>query len=337
MANEYAPWEPAHAVIYSPAADETVMSAWQKYIAECARLYQLLARVRTMDAGNGTAVADAVPYQLRVNTVTDELLVRQRDNSDWTTLGKLAEHFGIEPEDIDAVRTSGGVVSWSAGMDADRPLAISTKTGAWYLSIDQKKLYRMGASDWELVFSLDVRNLLNYDSLVLQTEVSTTAGASKIPRADADGKLSFDTTGSAAKVAGYPVDVTDIKDGTTLVYRDIAAGFVMEKKGGGSGEGGSSEISDTEVTTETTYSSKKIESLLEKKADKAGNLSSVFVVNEFDENGEPKKVIADGTTVYEISRDSLGRLASITDGTTKVTAIYNDAGQFLGMEDKTNA
>ena len=335
MANEYAPWEPAHPVVYSAASDEMVMTAWQKYIAECARLYTLLNRVRTMDAGAGTAVDDCVPYQLKVNTVTDELLVRQKDNSAWTTLGKLAEHFGVTPEDIDAVRTSGGVVSWSAGRDADRPLAASTATGTWYLATDQKKLYRMGASDWDLVFSLDVRNLMNYDTLVLQTEVSTVAGAAKIPRADADGKLTFDTTGSAAKVAGYPVDTTDIKDGTTLVYRDASACFVMERKGG-SGGSGDSEISDSEVSTGTTYSSKKIETLLAEKADKTGNFSAVFMVEAFDANGEPSKV-STGSTVYTITRDTDGRLTAITDGTTTIAAKYNDAGQFLGMEEKTDA
>lgn len=332
MANEYAPWSAKYPVVYSAASDETVASAWQKYIAECARLYELLQRVRVADAGNGTEVSDAVPYQMKIDTLAGTLSMRLGDNSGWVTLGKLSEHFGITPEEISALRTGGGLLSLTAGKEEARPLAKDSQEGAWYLATDNPALYRMGAKEWELMLALDVQRLQNFDKLITSDMVSLSSAAGKIPRADDTGKISFDTTGSAAKIAGFPVDTKDIKDGTTLVYRDTAGGFVLERKGGG-GTGGESEIDDSQSTTGTTYSAKKLDELLAAKVDKVGDIGTGFVINAYDETwGEPSKITVGGTKVYTMTRDEYGRLATISCGDKTAKALYNVYGQFAGME-----
>ena len=355
MANEYAPWEPKYPVIYSAASDEQIMTAWPKYIQECARLYELVNRVRTLDASKGTALDDAVPYQLKINTTTDELLVRLGDNSGWVTVGKLAEHFGVTPEDINAVRTSGGVVSWNAGADADRPLAEDAAVGAWYIATDKKKMYRRGESDWGLVFSLNVEDLQNYDTLVKQSETATEGGtAGKLARTNANGVLDFDVSGNAGKLAGVNVAIDHMMDGQTFVYRAATNTITNEDKGVvGSGKSlilkdGDTLLADyagdetVEVDLGTTALKESVNKTIQDVIStgiQSGGISfdTPFTVAAFDASGEPSKVTVNGTTTYEITRDSLGRLDTVTDGTSTMQAVYNDAGQFLGMEAKKDA
>lgn len=323
---EYKQWAPAHPIIYSAASDETIATGSQKIIAEFAHIYELLSRLRMMDASNGTSLDDAVPYQFKINTLTGELMARNTDNSGWIVLGKIANNFGFDAASVGAVPTSAGITSMNAGPDANKPLAAASKPGDWYIAVDQKKMYRMGDKDWELMLSLNAGNLIGYEKIITTDDVSSTAAPNKIPKANSTGGLDFDITGSAGKILGKSIDPTALADGRVLVYRDTAGGFVFEAKGGG---GSGSDIDDNNISTGTTYSSAKIVSAMACKQDITGNLSPFSCT--YDSTGE-YKTISVGKKTYTISRDSYGRLDTISDGSSTVKASYNTNGQFLGME-----
>lgn len=327
MANEWADWKAAHPIVYSAASDESVASMSQKLIAEVDRIYSMLARLRRHDASSGTVVDDSIPYQFKVDTLANKLLIRNADNSAWINLGSISEYFGITPAQISAVATKGGIVSLQAGLDANKPLVISSAEGDMYLATDQKKLYRRNATDWELLLSLNVTNLNGYDTLVLKEQLAQTPGSGKIPVANTGGLLEYSITGNAAKIANKSIDTTDLADGRVLVYRDTVGGFVFETKGG-TGVNGVSEIDDTQASTGTTYSSTKLLDLLKKKVDVTGDLTAYSVAH--DAKGRIATVTV-GSVTYTVTYDANGRLESISNGTTTLTAKYNAYGQYLGL------
>lgn len=326
---EWANWLAAHPIVYSASSDETIATFAQKTIAELTRIYELMGRLRQNDASVGTSLDDAVPYQFKINTLKDEILIRDSTGSNWISLGMVSKNFGITPAAIKALAIKNNVTSISAGNDADKPLAIDSVAGDLYISLDQKRTYRMGNVDWELILSLNVEDFLGYEKLITQSKVSETAGVGKIPIANSNGEINYNTTGNAAKIANKNIDVTDIADGRVLVYREGPNAFVFEAKGS-AGSGGASEITDIAISTGTTYSSSKIEELLAKKTNVTGNLTAYNV--SYDSLGEISTVTIDLVT-YSVLRDALGRLDTISDGTTTTKALYNKHGQYLGMEE----
>jgi hypothetical protein len=327
MANEWANWPVGHQIVYSASSDESIATLTQKVIAETDRIYSLLARLRQHDAGTGTALDDSVPYQFKIDTLTDKILIRNVDNSAWIMLGSVSKYFGITPAQISAVATKGGITSIAVGNDADKPLATSSTQGDMYIGLDQKKVYLMGASDWELILSLNVQNLIGYETLVTLSQTATVAAAGKIPVANISGELEYSITGNAAKIANKAIDATNIADGRVLVYRDTTGGFVFESKGG-TGTTGTSEIDDNTTSTGMTYSSTKIEKLLSQKSNITGSLTPYSVT--YDDTGRIATVTINSVN-YTITYDNSGRLESISNGTATVTAQYNKYGQYLGL------
>lgn len=125
------------------------------------------------------------------------------------------------------------------------------------IDVTNKKMYIKDSYTWIMIFSLHASDLVDYKDIIIEEDVSTTAEANKIPRANSEGKLTNDITGSPDKLAGKKIITTNLLEGTTLVYRSSAGGFVFESVSPGS------IINDTIISISTTYSSDKISNLID--------------------------------------------------------------------------
>lgn len=127
------------------------------------------------------------------------------------------------------------------------------------IDITNKKMYYRQNNNWNIALSLHASDLVDYNDIILEEDISTTAEANKIPRADDDGKLLNDIAGSPDKLANKTIIADGLKDGMVFVYRSSAndgdGGFVPE------GVTASSFIDDTEASISKTYSSLKIENI----------------------------------------------------------------------------
>jgi hypothetical protein len=222
-------WETKYRITYSAASDESIDSMSQKIIAEFDRIYELLARLRKFDASTGTDVIDSVPYQLKVNTTTEEILIRNTANDSWYKIGKLADYFGITPKLIGAVKNKGNIENLQMGNEADKPLAENGIANDVYIACDTKKVFRHTGTAWELLLSLNFEELLG-NTAVTTNDVVTLPTANKLLKMNSEGKLPTDITGSPQKIAGKPIDPTQLADGRTLVYRETSGNFEFEAK-----------------------------------------------------------------------------------------------------------
>ena len=127
------------------------------------------------------------------------------------------------------------------------------------IDITNKKMYYRQNNNWNIALSLHASDLVDYNDIIIEEDISTTAEANKIPRADDDGKLPNDIAGSPDKLADKVIIADGLKDGMVFVYRSSAndgnGGFVPE------GVTASSFIDDTEASLSKTYSSLKIENI----------------------------------------------------------------------------
>lgn len=187
---ETAEWRPRYRADYSPHGDTLDMFA-RKVYAELEMIYHLLNRLRKMDASAGD-LADTVAYQLHVDTASGRLLIRDSKNQNWIELGKLDESFfGIEPEDVGAVRNE-GIGAFHSGNIADLPK--NAGINDIFYALDEKKIFFYSGTSWEVLASLDFADLYGYDGVQLE-EVSDTGEANKIVRLDSDGVIHADIDG----------------------------------------------------------------------------------------------------------------------------------------------
>ena len=174
-------WGVGYPVEYSSASDENIDSWVQKYIAEIARLYELIGRLRRLD-GSAVELTDTVAYQLRADYVTNKLLLRDKENKNWIELGLLEEKFGHTPEYLGVVANHGNVPSLQMGIESERPE--TEEVNAIYIAHDTKKKYRYD-NGWQLM------------NVVIPEDIVTVAAPNKLLRLDDNGKLPADITGSA--------------------------------------------------------------------------------------------------------------------------------------------
>ena len=187
---ETSEWHPRYRIEYNPHGD-TLDRFVLKVSAELETIYHLLNRLRKMDASAGD-LADTAAYQLHVDTASGRLLMRDSTNQNWIELGKLDKSFfGIEPEDIGAVRNE-GVGAFCSGNAADLPKTADINDV--FYSVDEKKIYFYSGTSWELLASLNFTDLYGYDG-VSPAEVSDTGAANKIVRLDSDGVIHADLDG----------------------------------------------------------------------------------------------------------------------------------------------
>ena len=185
---------------------------------------------------------------------TENKKLYQKINGVWTLLLSLSASDMLDYANL--IKNNGGdigkisIVNSTPSGGANGDIAID---------ITNKKMYQKNSNTWNLIFSLRASDLSDYDNLITQEDVSATAQADKIPRADSTGKLPNDIAGSPDKIANKKIIADNMPEGTTLVYRSNAdggkGGLVPESVSPGS------VIDDTKKNISTTYSSSKIEDL----------------------------------------------------------------------------
>ena len=183
---------------------------------------------------------------------TENKKLYQRINGVWTLLLSLSASDMLDYTNL--IKNNGGdigkisIVNTAPTGGANGDIAID---------ITNKRMYQKNSDTWNLIFSLSASDLSDYDNLITVEDVSTTAEADKIPRADSTGKLPNNIAGSPDKLADKQIISTDLSDGTSPVYRNAANGFVFESVSPGS------VINDGEESISNTYSSSKIQDLLD--------------------------------------------------------------------------
>lgn len=126
-----------------------------------------------------------------------------------------------------------------------------------------KCVYQFMNNKWELIATPKAQYLLDYETLIKRNETSKTGEANKISFANSEGKLPNNITGSPDKILNKDIDKNIVPtEGTFFVFRNNK--FSLEKS-----------IDDTKLSTNTTYSSQKIDdTFLHKNGDTvSGNLN----------------------------------------------------------------
>lgn len=179
----------------------------------------------------------------------------QRINGVWTLLLSLSATDLLDYSTL--IKNNGGDIGQISIVNS---APSGGNNGDIAVDITNKRMYQKNNETWNLIFSLRASDLSDYDNLITQEDISTTAEANKIPRADGTGKLPNNIAGSPDKIAGKKIIPDAMADGTTPVYRSSAdggsGGLVFESVSPGS------VIDDTQQSISTTYSSNKIQELI---------------------------------------------------------------------------
>ena len=140
---------------YSAASDADVDLLSQYYLAEIARIYSLLDRVRSNDETTGEP-DDTVPWQWHVDHAKKTLYLRNVADTAWIpvcTLNAAGTRFVFDQ----AVANNGGLPSVQYGLIASRPA--EEVDGAVYVATDEGKRYRWNATTkaWDYIDTLITR------------------------------------------------------------------------------------------------------------------------------------------------------------------------------------
>ena len=180
----------------------------------------------------------------------------QKINGVWTLLLSLSASDLLDYSTL--IKNNGGDIGQISIINS---APSGGNNGDIAVDITNKRMYQKDDGMWNLIFSLRASDLADYADLITQEDVSTAAEADKIPRADNTGKLPNNIAGSPDKIAGKKIVSDAMTDGTTPVYRSSAddgnGAFVFEKTSA------SSVIDDTQEGISSTYSSSKIQDLLD--------------------------------------------------------------------------
>ncbi|MCI6233232.1 MAG: hypothetical protein MR630_11590 [Selenomonas sp.] len=224
-----ADWKVTSPIDYSPNGDDVDRFA-QKSIATFEEIFEHLNALRRHGAKAGLDESDTSPYELRIDTTTDTIYMRDGADKKWLRLGAVAEFFGIQPGDIGAVENGGGMKRLYAGNEANKPTE-GCKTNDLFFAIDKRKLYVWEGSDWHVLLSLDFGDMLHVDGKFLLREEAATSGANKVLRLDPEtGKGDIDITGSADHMLGKEIKVTALHDKDVLMWDSLESAFVNAPK-----------------------------------------------------------------------------------------------------------
>lgn len=223
-----ADWRVTSPIDYSPNGDDVDRFA-QKSIATFEEIFEHLNDLRRHGAKAGLDEANTSPYEIRIDTTTDTIYMRDATNKKWYRLGSVAEFFGLTAKDIGAVENGGGMERLLLGNDADKPA--DAKTHDFYFAVDTRKLYVYEGSDWHILLSREFADMLNYEDYVVPKSEVATKGAGKILRLDPEtGKGDIDITGSADHMLGKEINVTALHDKDVLMWNEAKQAFTAEPK-----------------------------------------------------------------------------------------------------------
>ena len=223
-----ADWKVTSPIDYSPNGDDVDRFA-QKSIATFEEIFEHLNDLRRHGAKAGLDESNTSPYEIRIDTTTDTIYMRDAANKKWYRLGSVAEFFGLTAKDIGAVENGGGMERLFLGNDADKPT--DAKTHDFYFAVDTRKLYVYEGSDWHILLSREFSDMLNYEDYIVQKSEVSVKGAGKILRLDPEtGKGDIDITGSADHMLGKEINVTALHDKDVLMWNEEKQAFTAEPK-----------------------------------------------------------------------------------------------------------
>ena len=224
-----ADWKVTNPIDYSPNGDDVDAFA-QKSIATFEEIFEHLNSLRHSGAKAGLDESDTSPYEIRIDTTTDTIYMRDAANKTWKQLGSVDEFFGMTAENIGAVPNGGGMRRLLLGNDAEKPTA-DCKTHDFYFAVDTRKLYIYEGSDWHVFLSLNFKDMLDYESYTVLRDEVATKGAGKVLRLDPEtGKGDIDITGSADHMLGKEIQVTALHDKDVLMWNEEKQAFTAEPK-----------------------------------------------------------------------------------------------------------
>lgn len=223
-----ADWKVTSPIDYSPNGDDVDRFA-QKSIATFEEIFEHLNDLRRHGAKAGLDESNTSPYEIRIDTTTDTIYMRDAANKKWYRLGSVAEFFGLTAKDIGAVENGGGMERLFLGNDADKPT--DAKTHDFYFAVDTRKLYVYEGSDWHILLSREFSDMLNYEDYIVPKSEVSVKGAGKILRLDPEtGKGDIDITGSADHMLGKEINVTALHDKDVLMWNEEKQAFTAEPK-----------------------------------------------------------------------------------------------------------
>lgn len=223
-----ADWKVTSPIDYSPNGDDVDRFA-QKSIATFEEIFEHLNDLRRYGAKAGLDESNTSPYEIRIDTTTDTIYMRDAANKKWYRLGSVAEFFGLTAKDIGAVENGGGMERLFLGNDADKPT--DAKTHDFYFAVDTRKLYVYEGSDWHILLSREFSDMLNYEDYIVPKSEVSVKGAGKILRLDPEtGKGDIDITGSADHMLGKEINVTALHDKDVLMWNEEKQSFTAEPK-----------------------------------------------------------------------------------------------------------
>lgn len=223
-----ADWTITRPIDYSPNGDD-VDSFSQKVKYTLEQIYECLQVLR-MNGAQAGLTGGATPFEIRTDTTTGQIYIRNADNTDWLLLGEVGEHFGITPETISAVRNGSGFGKLYCGLDDNKP-DTGNESHDLYFAEDTSIVYIWTGSAWKIFLSLNFEDILNYrDYCVFRDELTTVGGVSnagKIVQLDKrTGKINADITGSPEMLQGYFIDFQGLKDGDVITFDAAKKMFV---------------------------------------------------------------------------------------------------------------
>lgn len=223
-----AEWTITRPIDYAPNGDDVdAFSQKVKYTLE--QIYECLQILHSNGAQAGLE-GTASPYEMRVDTTTGNMYIRNANNTDWYLLGEVGNYFGMTPEKISAVRNGGGLGKFSCGKDINKP-DTGNETRDIYFAEDTSVMYIWTGTAWKKFLSLNFEDILNYANYCVPREELTMIGgvssAGKILQLDSwTGKANVDIAGSPDMLWGYFIDFQDLRDGDLVSFDASAKKFV---------------------------------------------------------------------------------------------------------------
>ena len=214
-------WEmdSANVIDYSPNGDDI-----DRFSLKVKNNFEHIFTLLQLLHSNGATAGlnnDATSYEIRVDSSTDAMYIRNYDNTDWVFLGEVKENFGIKPETIGAVENGGGTGKLFTGTEsamADIP-ADSLETHDFYFAYDTTRLFTWTGTDWVIFLSRQFGDMLNYEKYCVAKAEVAYNGANKILRLDEEtGKGNIDITGSPNRIWDKEIDLQDLQNNHVLTF-----------------------------------------------------------------------------------------------------------------------
>lgn len=194
---------------YSYSGD-TVDEFGQGYIKNQAQIFTILNALRT-----NQLVPNVEPEAYMFKVEDNKIYIRDANNEKWVKLLEVAEDGGLKAKTVGKSYAGAANAMPTTGVsDYDR-----------YMSLDDGRYYYYYGGKWNLLLSLNVKDLNGYQNLVKKDDVvapsNTTqiiSSPQKLVRTNGNGNLPVNISGNAAMIAGKNIKADELNDQDILVY-----------------------------------------------------------------------------------------------------------------------